>query len=187
MVNIIVVFPKQEDALHIRNLLVRNGHQVVATCTNGTMAIQAIDQMVDSDGIVVSGFKYRDMTYSQLNHYLPNTYEMLVLSSAGNLEQIYEYNVVKVSMPIKIHELLFKLEEMETGLIRRRRKRREQPKQRTPQERQLIEQAKALLMDQKSMTEKEAHRHMQKLSMDNGTGLVETAQMLMKLYKQAEA
>ncbi len=45
MIGIIVVFPNQKDAVNIRNLLMRNGHQVLAVCTTGAAAIQAIDQM----------------------------------------------------------------------------------------------------------------------------------------------
>ena len=44
----------------------------------------------------------------------------------------------------------------------------------------LISEAKALLMERNNLTEEEAHRYMQKRSMDNGTGLTETAQMILK-------
>lgn len=64
MVNIIVVFSSQKDGINIRNLLMRHGHNVVTVCTNGAAVSQAVDQMEGSDGIVVSGYKYQDMTYS---------------------------------------------------------------------------------------------------------------------------
>ena len=35
MINVVVVFPKLEDAKSIRNLLVRNGYNVNAVCVNG--------------------------------------------------------------------------------------------------------------------------------------------------------
>lgn len=62
MVNIIVVFSSQKDGINIRNLLMRHGHNVVTVCTNGAAVSQAVDQMEGSDGIVVSGYKYQDMT-----------------------------------------------------------------------------------------------------------------------------
>ena len=49
------------------------------------------------------------------------------------------------------------------------------------QEQELIDQAKALLMERNGMTEAEAHRYIQKCSMDSGTNLVETAQMVISL------
>ena len=48
-------------------------------------------------------------------------------------------------------------------------------------EQELIAKAKALLMERNNMTEAEAHRYIQKCSMDSGTNLVETAQMVISL------
>ena len=45
----------------------------------------------------------------------------------------------------------------------------------------LINEAKALLMERNNMTESEAHRYIQKCSMDSGTNLVETSQMIISL------
>lgn len=39
--NIIVVFPKKEVALKIKNILVKNGYDVAAVCLNGAQAIAA--------------------------------------------------------------------------------------------------------------------------------------------------
>ena len=56
MANIIVVFPKIEDAKNIRNLLVRYGFSVSAVCTTGAQAISTADGL--DDGIVaVIGFR----------------------------------------------------------------------------------------------------------------------------------
>ena len=64
---------------------------------------------------------------------------------------------------------------------RRRKKLRQQPKQRDEKERAIINQAKALLMERNNMTEEEAHRYIQKCSMDSGTNMLETAQMVISL------
>ena len=55
------------------------------------------------------------------------------------------------------------------------------PAARSDADRKLIEDAKALLIARNHMTEEEAHRYLQKSSMDSGTNLVETAQMLLAL------
>ena len=44
--------------------------------------------------------------------------------------------------------------------------------------------AKAVLMQRNHLTEEEAHRYIQKCSMDNGTNMVETAQMILMLIWQ---
>ena len=48
----------------------------------------------------------------------------------------------------------------------------------------IIRQAKELLMVRNSFTEEEAHRYIQKRSMDNGTGLVEVSQMILSLLQE---
>lgn len=183
MVNIIVVFPKQQDAVRIRNLLVQNGHQVTRACTSGGAVIQVIDQMLDSDGIIISGYKYQDMSYRELYQYIPNYFDMMVMASEVHLEEIYEYNIVKVGLPVKSHEFLSALRVMEGTLVRKRKSRRQKPGERTDAEKELIEHAKGVLIENKGMTEEEAHRYLQATSMNNGTGIVETAQMIIELFK----
>ena len=69
MANIIVVFPKLEDAKSIRNILTRNGFNVTAVCTTGAQALNYTEEL--GDGIVVCGYKFADMHYSVLHDYLP--------------------------------------------------------------------------------------------------------------------
>ena len=90
-------------------------------------------------------------------------------------------DVVCLPMPLKVHDLVSTLEMMAQTQARRRRKQRQQPKQRSSEEKGLIDQAKRLLMERNGMTEEEAHRYIQKCSMDSGTNLIETAQMVISL------
>ena len=179
MASVVVVFPKQQDARNIRNLLVRNGYSVTAVCTSGTAALQAVDSL--NEGIVVCGYRYPDMMYDQLYQNLPQTFEMLLLASGRVIGSGIPDGIISVAMPLKVQELVDKLEEISYTVDRKRRKRKMAPKQRSEEEQQAIMQAKALLMGKNSMTEEEAHRYLQKTSMDSGTNIVETAQMLLTL------
>ena len=76
---------------------------------------------------------------------------------------------------MKVHDLLNTLEMMVQAQMRFRRKMRGKPKERSEEEQNLIARAKQLLMERNNMTESEAHRYIQKCSMDSGTNLVETA------------
>ena len=73
---------------------------------------------------------------------------------------------------------------MEGEMRRRKRKMRQIPKQRTREDQQLIARAKAVLMERNGFSEEEAHRYIQKRSMDNGTGLVEVSQMILSLMQE---
>lgn len=179
--NIIVVFPKIDDAKSIRNLLVRHGFTVTAVCTSGTQVLNCVDSM--DTGLVVCGYRFTDMVYAQLKSNLPEGFEMLLLASRRVLSEVEISDVMCVSMPLKVHELIDTINMIQYSAMKRRRKRREKPRVRDPKERAIIEKAKMLLMERNNMTEEEAHRYVQKCSMDSGNSMVETAQMIMSIME----
>ena len=106
---------------------------------------------------------------------------MLLIASADGVRDRGVENLVSLSMPLKIHELLQTIEMMDYTITRRKRKQRQRPKARSEKDMQIMNDAKAVLMERNGFSEEEAHRYIQKRSMDNGTGLVETAQMILSL------
>ena len=89
--------------------------------------------------------------------------------------------MVCLSTPLKVHDLVSTLEMMSAAQIRRRKKKKQEPAKRSSEERELLNQAKHILMERNHMTEEEAHRYIQKCSMDSGTNMIETAQMVISL------
>lgn len=81
MTNIIVVFPKPEEARGIKGLLVKNGFSVTAVCTTGAQAMSQVDNL--PGGIVICGYRLVDMIYSDLQSYLPEEFEMLLIASGA--------------------------------------------------------------------------------------------------------
>lgn len=180
MIGVIVVFPKPEEAKGIRNLLTRNGIQVIATCTTGAQAVTFFDHV--DEALVVCGYKFSDMLYTELSEYLPDTYEMLLVAPSSSFAQCDRSKVVSLCMPIRAQELIDTTNILLQGLYQQHKKRKAQPKQWSSEERGVIESAKLRLMEQKKMTEAEAHRYLQKTSMDNGVNMVETAQMVLEIF-----
>lgn len=179
MTNVIVVFPKLEDATGIKNLLIRNGFTVAAVCTSGAQAINIADSL--NDGIVVCGYKFSDMIYSDLRDCLPATFELLLIASQSLLGSVSHNNVVCLSMPIKVHDLINTLEMISLSIAKKRKKLKAQPRHRSAEEIAIIDEAKKILIEKNNMTEEEAHRYIQKCSMDSGTNLVETAEMVIAI------
>lgn len=133
MVNVIIVFPKIEEAKSIKNLLIRNGISVTKVCTTGAQAAQAADAC--DDGVIICGYKFLDMMYSDLENYIPKYFDMIVLSSKKNYEEVRDSGVVCLSMPIKsmdfvntvsltIENLLWERKRESPGRRREPRKRR---------------------------------------------------------------
>lgn len=179
--NVIVAFPKIENGRSIKSILIKHGFQVGKVCVTGAQALQCADGL--ADGILVCASRLQDMVYGQLREYLPMEFEMLVLTSPNAWEGRPMEGVVCLPMPLKVHELVSSMEMIAYTLERRRRKRKAQPKGRSQEERQMIQKAKELLMARNQMTEEEAHRYIQKSSMDSGTGMTETAQMILSMME----
>ena len=178
MTRIIVAFPKAENGKNIKNVLVRNGYQVVCVCTNGAQVIQ------EANGIVVCTYKLSDMIYQELVECLPPEFDTIVISTKDQWVENGTPGIVGLAVPLKIHELLSTVEMVSYNLERKRRKRRQAPRKRTKEEQELVDRAKAILMERNQMTEDEAHRYLQKTSMDNGTSFTETAQMILGMLDQ---
>ena len=123
------------------------------------------------------------MMYTELVACLPTHFEMLLMASQRVLSEGVGSGIMSVAMPLKVQDLLNTLEMMVANAERRRKKRKSMPKVRSDEDRKVLDEAKALLMERNSMTEEEAHRYIQKCSMDSGTNLVETAEMVLSMMK----
>lgn len=180
MISVIVVFPKLEEAKSIKNLLVRNGIEVMAACTTAAQVINMTDDL--DYGIVVSGYKFVDMMYSELLEYLPDTFDMLLVASKRYYAECSANDIVCLSMPIKAADLVETVQLMYDKLYTQMKKAKSKPAVRTEEEKKIISHAKMMLMKKKGMTEEEAHKYIQKKSMDNGTNMVETAHMILDIF-----
>ena len=152
MLNIVVVFPKKEIVLKMKNVLIKNGFDVSAVCVTGAQAIQAVESL--EAGVVVCGIRFADMIYDVI--YLP--------------------------LPLKAYDLVDTVSDLLTDIHRRLKREREKPNKRSSADQGVINQAKSLLMEKNGLTEEEAHRYLQKRSMDNGTNMVETAYMVLQVF-----
>ncbi len=181
MENIIVVFPRPEDGRNIKNILTRNDITVDAVCTSGAMALEHANTL--DGGIVICSYRFNDMYYTQLDECLPATFDMLLAASRSHWMDNEDGRIMKLGVPIKVYDLVDTVHMMFEVQHRRRKKARLAPKERSSEEQALINEAKAVLMDRNHMTEAEAHKYIQKCSMDSGNGLAETARMVLYLYR----
>ncbi len=180
MVNIIVVFPKIEDAKGIRNLLIHHGFSVSSVCTTGAQALYEANLF--HEGIVVCGYHFSDMFYQELYENLPECFTMLLLASQRYWEGSKEKGIVYLPLPIKRNDFLNTVNMMVQMLLQKKKKRKGQRKERSLEEKQVLEQAKQVLMERNHLSEEEAHYYIQKASMDAGINLIETAQMILQLF-----
>lgn len=181
MTNIIVVFRKIEDAKNIRAILARNGFSVTAICSAGIQAVSQIDNL--KNGIVICGYQLADMYYTELHESLPPGFQMLLMARESVLPDLKDNGIVCLAMPTRVKALIDTVSMLQRTVEADIRKRKNKKLNRTGEEIAIINEAKALLMARNNMTEPEAHRYIQKSAMDTGTDFVETAQMVLDLFK----
>ena len=179
MNNIVIAFPKKEVANSIKKILAQSGYTVTAVANTGASALSSMNGL--NMGIIICGYRFSDMMYSEIYEYMPKEFQMLLIASAAGIMEKNVDNLMSLSMPLKVHELLQTVEMMDYTITRRRKKLRQRPKVRSKEDQEMLNSAKAVLMERNGFSEEEAHRYIQKRSMDNGTGLVETAQMILSL------
>ena len=175
--NIIVVFPKKEVALKIKNILVKNGYDVAAVCLNGAQAIAAAGHL--ETGVVVCSIRFVDMMYHELKECLPVYFEMIVVARREQWQEYGEEDAAWLPLPMKGFDLVDLVADLQAEILRRIKKDRTKPKTRSTEERKLIDRAKELLMARHGYTEEEAHRYLQKQSMDSGAKMIQTAQLVL--------
>ena len=177
MDRIVVAFANEEAQRRILRLLASDGWEPAACCASGAEAIRTVRKL--GSAIVVCGFKLRDITANDLAADLQGTALLMVVSSAVNLDFCQGDNLYKLPTPISRSDFFATLDLMrqfeEAHL-------HHAPPKRKEADQQLIRKAKELLMDTNRMTESEAHRFLQKRSMDAGMKLADMAQYILDSY-----
>ncbi len=179
MTGIIIVFSKLEDAKRIQAVLNRNGYENTAACTTGAQALTLLNRF--NGGILICGYHMADMYYTELYEYLPENYKMLLMGSERVISQC-EAPVVSVAMPVKVYELINTVQLLWDGGGRPGRTEQRKGK-RSASDEAVIRKAKQLLMERNHLSEPDAHRYLQKISMDTGRAMVETAKMVLCLIE----
>ncbi len=179
---IVVVLPKLEDAKKIRKILVGHGFQNVFACVSGSLALSTINQY--ACGLVISGYHLKDMYYLELLDQLPKYFEMVLLGK-GDAAAETSLGVLSLTTPLKVYDLV-NTADMVLRQLERRIKKDRTRKKRSEKEENYIRNAKFLLMERNQLSEEEAYRYIQKCSMDNGTNMVETAQMILTCFLETD-
>ncbi len=79
MNNIVIAFPKKEVA-KIKKILAQSGYTVTAVANTGASALSRMNGL--NMGIIICGYRFSDMMYSEIYEYMPKEFQMLLIASA---------------------------------------------------------------------------------------------------------
>lgn len=175
MRGIIITFAKIEDGKRIETILQRNGFSDMVVCMSGAQTLAECERF--SGGLVISGYHLTDMYYVELKENLPETFSLLLIGSERIISHC-EAGIMAVAMPLKVYELVNTVK-----LLTQQHQKQMRPKSkfRNEEEEKLVRKAKQLLMERNHISEQDAHYYLQKISMDTGRTIVESARMVLLL------
>jgi len=174
MDRVIVAFESDKNCQHIKDVLESSGTVSCIVCRSAA----EVRRLVQKQHIttVVCGFKLPDDSAESLFHDLPPYCAMLMVASQTQLEFCEQPDIFTLSSPVSKKDLIASVRMLLQMSARIEKFSRPQ---RSEEEQELITRAKALLMERHGMSEEQAHRLLQKKSMDNGAKLTDTARMVL--------
>ena len=173
MEKVIVAFENVANCQRICDML-ESGSVARTTTVHSAGEVKRLIARSDI-GVVVCGYKFKDGSAERLYETLPQTCSMLVVAQQSQLDYLNE-EIFRLPAPISKAglcasvQMLFQMNRKMNLFLRPRR---------NEEEERIIREAKALLMDRNQMTEEQAHRWIQKKSMDTGAKLVQTARVIL--------
>ena len=174
MDQVIVAFENQKNLWRVKELLEASGAFSCIVCKSADQVRRTVRKLHIT--AVVCGYKLSDQSAETLFEDLPLSCAMLVLASQDLLGLIQNDDIFRLATPVSKGDLVASVRMLTQ--ISRRLERFVRPA-RTQEAQEVIEQAKRLLMDRNGMTEEQAHRFLQKVSMDSRSKLTQTAQMVL--------
>ncbi len=175
MRRIIVAFERQSSCEKLRKLAESSDEFSCVLCRSGSQVRRAAQKLRPE--IVVCGFKLADESSEAVYYDLPPGCSMLMLASPAHLAMCEAGEILKLPTPVRRAELLGALR-----MLSRLSRGQAQSGGEFPagDERELAAGAKARLCARFAMTEAQAHRFLQKKSMDAGLKLAQTAKVVLE-------
>ena len=162
MDRVVLAFSKDETADKIKMMLDGSGYDVYTVCHSKAELLRTVSDM--DEVLIIMGYKLPDGTVDDVYDDLMEGQKLMSIVKAERQSSIYNQDIFVVTLPLN-------------RIIERRKHRAK----RTPEEEKIIRDAKAYLMETHRMSEEQAHRFIQKRSMDTGAKFIDTARMILNI------
>ncbi|MGN0181284.1 MAG: ANTAR domain-containing response regulator [Candidatus Ornithomonoglobus sp.] len=175
MKRIILAFSQDQTAMKIRSMLDGSGFETDnAVCHSAAELLRAIDDY--DEALIIMGFKLPDMVADEVCENLHSGCKLMAIVRAEHVDDIDNDEIFILPLPVTRQRLISSINVF-LGHIPEHRKKGA----RSPEENKLIEKAKLFLIERYHMTEQQAHRFIQKRSMDTGARTIDTARTILNI------
>lgn len=174
MEHIILAFSSDTTGGKIRSMFEGSGYLIHRNiCHSGAELLRTIQEY--DEALVIMGFKLPDMTANEMFEHLEDGFRLMSIVKPENVEYIEYDDILVVPIPVSRQRLVSSVNVFLGNIPGRRRS------VRSGEDNKIIEQAKLFLMETYHMSEQQAHRFMQKRSMDVGAKLIDTARTILNM------
>lgn len=173
MNRLIVAFEGDKQCELVRETLETGGMPPRIVCHTGAEVLRSTHEM--GRALVICGYKFQDMSADELAYDLGASAIVLVVGKNVQLDFCEHEGIFKLPAPFSRSELLSSV----SMLMQLAEKTLIPPPRRSAGEEALVGEAKTILM-RVGMTEAEAHRFLQKRSMESGDRLVNVAKRIVE-------
>ena len=168
MKNIIIAYPNKELAIKLKNVLEREGLYVSHICSTGASVLNISGEL--HGGVIVCASILRDMTAGTIAESLPPGFDIVALSKGG--KQSYMGNFISLPLPLDREEFVSTVSVLVSS--------RSSFTNRAKNDEEYISNAKSVIMELNKMSEMQAHKYLQQLSMKKGMKMVEVAKKILE-------
>lgn len=174
MDQVILAFQGERTSARVRDIIEASGLAECLVCHSASEVKRFV--YTQSVTTVICGYKLRDETALELSDDLPSSCSVLVIGMQNMLDMIDCNNIFKLASPVAKSDLVASVRML---LQLGHRMERHINSERSQEENTIIRYAKGLLIERYGMNEEQAHRFLQKKSMDSGVKLSQAAQTVL--------
>lgn len=172
MKDIIIAYPSKNTALQLRSLLESEGFHVSYICATGSSVLNIAQDL--HEGVIICASILSDMGVGILAEHLPVGFDIIALSKNGREE--YMGNLINLPLPVHKDEFLQTVSILVST--------RSSFTQRKGNDSEIISNAKLVLMNNRDITESQAHQYLQKESMRTGKKLIDLAKEIINDFTE---
>jgi AmiR/NasT family two-component response regulator len=180
MSSILIANSNADYAKKIAAVLRSGGLNISGVCTSGSFVIDFANRHYGG-GVVVCSTRLTDMTAASLPAIVGSNYDFLFIIQSKQSDFLRALPCARLIQPISRMELLssvnmlLNISDYSSLTIKKKLQ------SVNFEEQQIVKEAKALLEERNHFTEEQAHRFIQKKSMDTGKKMAEIAMIILNL------
>lgn len=183
MKSVVIAFSNPLLTDWVSSVLKRSGYTIEYTCSTGGDTVRVSEFCTSM--VIVSGFQFPDMTVEDLAGILAGRMALVTILLPHQRDLVFRNDITALPYPLSPVELIGAVDKAERETAKQAvsggmAAERKGGSGRSAEEKLLILKAKNSLMERFGMTESQAHRYLQKNSMDHGLKIIDAARKIIE-------